>query len=410
MGKPLSKEDFITRHSAYFQQIGFDIQFAGSIYYLLGLGMNDRLEYETDDDFVIYRSNDNGNTIKEYYQVKHTKNADERMTNADSDFWKTIDNWVALYNLSGVEEKKNFFVDAKFIILTNKEVDNFFNTLIEKLQKGLIQIIDIQNSIKYYIKEETSYAVTLKKLNALGYDILNQFLHHVKVRCMPDFLASVYEKFLKIYFNPSNADLLTKELVGELWTYKLKCDGKFEFTGDSFTRSYKGIIEKIPLSDELTMEQAEDVDLKTINCNEASVMIEQLKSINEVAENADTSDFTLSYYLEKFFRFKNLLAYLQKTQVVTQMREDSLDKRAVSNWKGIFIKYQGDFLRKDSKASNKEKELAGRKTLHEALDDTLEVDKKNTEKDFSNGWYFKLSNMRPPKVVWHIDWFKNHIK
>lgn len=76
------------------------MQFAGCIYYLLDLSMTDRLEYETDDDFVIYRNGNDDTTIKEYYQVKHTKNSGERMTDADSDFWKTIDNWVELYNLS----------------------------------------------------------------------------------------------------------------------------------------------------------------------------------------------------------------------------------------------------------------------------------------------------------------------
>lgn len=409
MGKPISKEDFITRHSAYFQQIGFDIQFAGCIYYLLDLGMNDRLEYEADDDFVIYRSSDNGKTIKEYYQVKHTKNTDKLMTNADSDFWKTIDNWVELYNLSDVVEQKNFFVDAKFIILTNKKVDNFFNTHIENLQKGLIQINDIQTSINDCIKNGTSYIATLEKLNALGYDILNQFLHQVQVICMPDFLASVYERFLRMYFNPSNADSITKELVGALWTKKLGCGGKFQYTGDSFARAYKGITEKVSLADELTMEQAEDVDPKDIDGNEASVMTEQLKSINEVAIDAKIPDSTLIYYLEIFFRFKNLLAFLQKNHVVTQVLEDSLDRKAISNWRRIFIKHQGDVQRKGLKASNKEKEKAGRNTLHATLDDTIEASKKKADKDFSNGWYFKLSNMWPPKVVWHIDWFKKHI-
>lgn len=303
MGKPISKDDFIVRHSAYFQQLGFDMQFAGCIYYLLDLSMTDRLEYETDDDFVIYRNGNDDTTIKEYYQVKHTKNSGERMTDADSDFWKTIDNWVELYNLSDKVVQKNFFVNAKFIIITNKKVDVFFYTHIENLQKGLIQIKDIQNSINDCIKKKPSYVGTLEKLNVLGCDLLNQFLHHVQVIDMPDFLAAVYEKFLRIYMNPSNADLITKELVGELWTYKLNCGGKFQYTGESFTRTYKGITEKISLADELTMEQAEDVDPKTIDLNEAAVMIEQLKCINEVAKDADTSDYTLSYYLAKFFSF-----------------------------------------------------------------------------------------------------------
>jgi hypothetical protein len=147
MGKPLTKEEFINRHSAYFQQIGFDVQFAGCMYYLLGLRMNDRLDYEREDDFVIHRSEQNKEII-EYYQVKHTKDIDAKMTDADSDFWKTIDNWITTYNLSTIEEKKLFFTNGRFIILTNKRDNNFFYTEIKKLIDGSILIDDIINVIE----------------------------------------------------------------------------------------------------------------------------------------------------------------------------------------------------------------------------------------------------------------------
>lgn len=132
MGKPLTKEDFISRHSAYFQQIGFDVQFAGCMYYLLDLGMNDRLNYEQEDDFVIHRQ-ERGKEIIEYYQVKHSKEIDAKMNDADSDFWKTIDNWISIYNLSTVEEKKLFFTNGRFIILTNKKENNFYMLKLKNL-------------------------------------------------------------------------------------------------------------------------------------------------------------------------------------------------------------------------------------------------------------------------------------
>ena len=75
MKEPATKEEFISRHSAYFQSIGFDEQFAAFIYYMLDLGYEDSIHYECDDDFVIDRARD-GFIIKEYYQVKHSKYKD----------------------------------------------------------------------------------------------------------------------------------------------------------------------------------------------------------------------------------------------------------------------------------------------------------------------------------------------
>ena len=53
MGAPVTKEEFISRHSAYFQGIGFDVQYVAFIYYMLDLGYEDVIHYECEDDFVI---------------------------------------------------------------------------------------------------------------------------------------------------------------------------------------------------------------------------------------------------------------------------------------------------------------------------------------------------------------------
>ena len=51
MSKPLTKEEFIIRHSAYFQNFGFDVQFAAFIYYSLDIGYEDAIHYESEEDY-----------------------------------------------------------------------------------------------------------------------------------------------------------------------------------------------------------------------------------------------------------------------------------------------------------------------------------------------------------------------
>ena len=167
MKEPATKEEFISRHSAYFQSLGFDKQFAAFIYYMLDLGYEDSIHYERDDDFVIDRVRD-GLIIKEYYQVKHSKYKDAKMTDADTDFWKTVDNWIELYKLSSAEEKKVFFVHGKFIILTNKIIDNKFYRSFSNLQNGVCEIADIINDLNTECSANSSYKTTIEKLIKLS--------------------------------------------------------------------------------------------------------------------------------------------------------------------------------------------------------------------------------------------------
>lgn len=110
------------------------------------------------------------------------------MTDADTDFWKTVDNWLELYKLSSAEEKKVFFVQGKFIILTNKIVDNKFYRSFSNLQNGVCEITDVINGFNTACSASPSYKTTIEKLIKLGKDTLNQFLHKIKSSDLKIFL------------------------------------------------------------------------------------------------------------------------------------------------------------------------------------------------------------------------------
>ena len=238
MKAPATKKEFISRHSAYFQSLGFDKQFAAFIYYMLDLGYEDSIHYERDDDFVIDRVRD-GLIIKEYYQVKHSKYKDAKMTDADTDFWKTVDNWIELYKLSSADEQKDFFVHGKFIILTNKIVDNKFYRSFSNLQNGVCEIANIINDLNTECSANPSYKTTIEKLIKLGKGNLNQFLHKIKIIRFEDFLESLYEQFLLKYQRPPLADQILKDLIGTIWQDKVQGNPPFEYTGEQFIKKYR---------------------------------------------------------------------------------------------------------------------------------------------------------------------------
>ena len=405
MGKPLTKEEFVLRHSAFFQNIGFDVQFAAFIYYALDLGYEDVISYESEDDFVIDRVCKDLK-VKEYYQVKHSKNADAKMTDSDSDFWKTIDNWVELYNLSSAEEKKVFFVQGKFIILTNKEVDNEFYKYITNLRNGICEIKDVINYLNVVLSEKRSYKGTIEKLINLKDTTLNQFLHKIEIIRYNDFLMSLYELFLHKYYKPNYADQILKDLIGKMWSNKLKKNTSLRFTGEQFVKEYKGILENVSCDLKLTIDFEDDPIL--YDDVEADMMIKQLKSVKEISEDSTKDDFCQAFYLAFFFKIKSAIEGLKKQQIITDELEKKLDNSAIRKWQGSFIKYHTKILQKSSDYSSEEKEEAGRNTLHETLETPINVIGYTVDEDFSKGWYLRLSNMG--KVTWHFDWFKKYIE
>lgn len=406
MKAPVTKEEFISRHSAYFQSIGFDEQFAAFIYYMLDLGYEDSIHYECDDDFVIDRVQ-NGFVIKEYYQVKHSKYKNAKLTDANTDFWKTVDNWIELYKLSSTEEKKTFFVQGKFIILTNKIVDNKFYRCFSNLQNGICEIADVINELNTACSATPSYKTTIDRLIKLGKDTLNQFLHKIKIIRFEDFQGALYEKFLLKYQRAPLADQILKDLIGTIWQDKVQGNLPFEYTGEQFTRKYKGILERVSYNEPLTLEFENEPDLEEEDVDEAVNMIDQLKSVEIIGEDSSKDDFVQAYYLGFFFKIKRAIENFKKQQIITSELVSRLDKSAVGKWSGIFIKYHSKVLKDETAFTPKEKVEVGSNTLSDTLNTPISVTGYEIDSEFSKGWYLRISNCL--KITWHYDWFKKHI-
>ncbi len=408
MAKALTKEKFIENHSAYFQQIGFDHQFAGCMYYLLDLTLEDRMDYESDDDFVIYRK-DKGQTIKEYYQVKHSADSTKKMNDSDGDFWKTMDNWVSLYNLSKPEEKKIFFTQGRFVIITNKRPDNFLYTLIEKLRHGTVEIDAVLSALDEKLKSSPSYSDTINKLKGLDRQTLNEFLHEVEIKYLSGFVQDMYQHFLDIYQAPTKADQIVKRLIGELWTYKLECNSKFVFTGNEFKRKYKHLFELVT-DEDLTLEGFESEEYDPKEDYDNMTMIKQLQSVKAISTPIDTDEYDFTDYIQRFCRFMSAFLSFQRTQLMTSRLEDKINKSAFSQWNRIFNLHSSKLKVKDrlgKPITDDEKIEAGMNVLNGVMMDKIPVNGYKINEDFSNGWYLRMSNML--KIVWHFDWFKKYI-
>lgn len=215
MGVPLTTEEFIRRHKADLQACGFDTQFVAFVNFLFDIKGGDVIAYETEDDIVVSCTEG----TKWLIQVKNSVDDNAKMTDADSDFWKTFDNWLSLYDLS--ESKEEFLKPGnRFILYTNKKLSNSFYEQIKNLRNGSCGIEEVVSFLKK-VEKKVSYYPVVKKMLDLDKVELNKFLHKVEVMQVADSLMALYEKFLEIYNMPTKADQIVSELLGDLYKEKI---------------------------------------------------------------------------------------------------------------------------------------------------------------------------------------------
>ena len=291
--------------------------------------------------------------------------------------------------------------------LPTKKIENKFYESFEKLQDGINGINDIVRELEEAYKSTPSFEPMLKKLLALEENTLNQFLHKVTIIRFENFMSSLYEQFLQKYFRPATADHVLKQLIGAMWYDKINSMKSLEISGEQFTNKYKGILEQVSIGETLTLEMEDEPNLESENENEASVMIEQLKSVEEIGADSSKDDFRQAYYLGFFFRIKRAIESFRKQQIITDELEKRLDGSAKTKWKGLFIKHHSQIMNDETSVGSKEKIKAGLNTLHDTLDAPIKVNGYDADDEFSKGWYLRMSNKL--SVVWHYDWFKKYI-
>lgn len=242
MGVPLTTEEFVKLHKADLQACGFDVQFVAFVIFLLDIKGGDVITYEQEDDIVVSCTDGTRWLI----QVKNSVDNDVKITDADSDFWKTFDNWLTLYDLS--DSKEDFLKPGnRFVLYTNKILSNSFYQQIEKLKNGRCGIEEVFSFLKN-VKDNTSYFSVVEKLLKLETVELRMFLMKVEVIQVTDLLGALYEKFLDRFNRPTKADQIVWELLGKMYTEKISAATNrksLSYEKNAFMDEYRGILQKV---------------------------------------------------------------------------------------------------------------------------------------------------------------------
>lgn len=391
MGVPLTTEEFIRRHKADLQACGFDIQFVAFVNFLFDIKGGDVIAYETEDDIVVSCTEG----TKWLIQVKNSVDDNAKMTDADSDFWKTFDNWLSLYDLS--ELKEEFLKPGnRFILYTNKELSNSFNEQIKNLRDGNCGIEEVISFLKK-VEKKVSYYPVVKKMLDLDKIELNKFLHKVEVMQVADSLRVLYEKFLEIYNMPTKAEQIVSELLGDLYKEKInaaKNHQTFSYEKGEFLKKYRGILQKV--SDESLEPIPDDVveipkDVKDIPF---------IKYLDEI-DVLNLPDSTEEYY-GNWFCYNRSIQYYYSVQLMTPELEKSMNVTAKSLWSNTF---RQKCPRKGSLSSDAEKIDAAQDCFYTVMEKSIPFDNtRSIHPPFSSGWFLNMTNdIDHPSICWHID-------
>lgn len=391
MGVPLTTEEFVKRHKADLQALGFDIQFLVFVKFLLIIKGGDVITYEKEDDIVVSCTDG----TKWLIQVKNSVDEDAKMTDADSDFWKTFDNWLTLYDIS--TSKEDFLKDGnRFILYTNKALSNSFYKQIKDLKHGRCGIEKIVSFLQK-VDNKKSYFPIVKKMLKMGKVKLRMFLFKVEVMQVADSLGDLYEKFLLLYNNPTKADQIVWELLGKLHTEKINAVTNcqtFSLEKNAFMNDYRGVLQKV--SDESLSPIQDGVIEIPENINEFPF----IKYLNQI-EVLNLPD-SIEKYCGDWLCFCRSIQYYNSVQLMTPELEKTMNFSAKSLWFDSFSRCHRP-IRPNS--SDEEKVDAAQKCFDEVIEYRIPInDVHSIYKPFSSGWFLNMTNdMEHPTICWHFD-------
>lgn len=399
MGKPATVDEFISRHKADLQQAGFDDQFGCFVYFLLSIEGGDEIVYEKEDDIVVNRADG----CRWLIQVKHSVDQNTRMTDADSDFWKTIDNWLSLYSYCTTKDKKDLFLkqDNRFIIYTNKVVENSFVKKISELKNGDIESSDVRTFLQR-IEQSVSYFPIVQNLLKLNDTELRKFLLKVEVLASGDPLANLYSIFLDKFHSPTKADQIVNELLGKMLREK-KCaaDNRLElkYIKEDFLVANKSILNKVGDESLTALPYDEAAIFLPENINQWT-MVRQMEKIQVVDPN-HADDGRLIMYYGFWYCCENSKQYYYSIQLMTPELEQSIDIKALRHWKLSYNKCHQSIR---ANSDNETKIAAGASCFYEMMEKDFGEGLHKLQVPFSSGWFLNLSNQPNSQIHWHCDW------
>lgn len=397
-GKVPTYEEFLAQRSAGLRAQGFDEQFACFVVHLLTLKADESISYEKEDDIVITKKN--GEKI--FIQVKNSADTPVRkMTTADTDFWKTLKLWVDGYNHYTAADKDKYFENRQFLIATNMAVENGFYSKLEEFQKQLTDIKGLRDWLNGFTSANKEVENAVNALKALTDDELRKFALKVGVESYTDLEEDMFKSSL-VYCrnNPATAEVVD-ELVGALVGDKktaILATGSFALTMEQFIKKYSSILQKLDIEPELNVTEYNPDHWTHPDEIKETNMLRQLWDIGELDKD-NPSEKTYRYLYQRRYYRTNIERF-RRMELMDDRKQAAIELAARNKW-------QQTWDRHETRARNLSEDKKNEEAV-ECFHNTMEKPFLKYDENFSGGCYLKLSDEKPPRLGWHIDWKKKY--
>ena len=399
-------ENYLKKHVAGGQSLGFDYQFYYFVFLLVQLHHGETIGYEVKDDIHIQKPD--GKVI--LMQAKHTvqTKADGKrvnLTSLDEDLWKTLSIWAKVISTSDTQEIRNY----EFILVTNKNIQNNpFITCVEKFKNDNTLINDVKNAV-LDIRQNTKNKTTQIYINAvkdLEDEKLELFIKNIIFEANTDNLIEKIKGQLRDrLFKPDEDQLeqIFNSLVTNISMAKyliLDKQEKFELNYEDFSQKFRKCF-KLNFKKNTLPKRA--INIEFPDSMEDQIFIRQLLEIGDLEKKSSDIKTYTSYMLEAF---NSLEKWISEGDVLPTDVVD-FEENSILYWKNEFTaKYRRirNTLSDGINTNDVENEI---KLLSLELLDVIrkkELRLSNTDLEIklSNGYYYYLSN--EPKIGWHLNW------
>lgn len=382
--------------------VGFVYQIYYFLYCLLTIQDGETVSLEKIDDV----GSETGEK-RTYFQLKHSINskpsAVKRMTERDTDLWKTLNMWVSIVKKQGDEAvQRQWIANSEFVLVSNKNAENnrFFE-LVEAYKKDDSNWDELEKFVnnqaakdsKKESEREEKKNIYLYTKNVNDYALKKELLKRVTVEFeSDDELRAKIDgviQYGKMVPEKRVSDVRYM-LIGEITDSVVK--GVTAYTKESFYAANVSLFEYMRTRKFIPLNRKVELPERPME----QTFVKQLQGVDAPRCNDMKEIIQLT---EQKLRFENDYRAANKSAGAQEQRQFEVDMH--TEWKNIFDE-QNDGL--TFMSDEQMKRTAGKEVLKAVKKVHLKYDQEDIGPSESNGCYYHFSDGETPRIGWRVDW------
>lgn len=382
--------------------VGFVYQIYYFLSHLLTIQDGETVSLEKIDDVGL-----EAGEKRTYFQLKHSINskpsAVKRMTERDTDLWKTLNMWVSIVKKQGDEAvQRQWIANSEFMIISNKNAENnrFFE-LVKAYKKDDSNWDELEKFVnnqaakdsKKESEGEEKKNIYLYTKNVNDYALKKELLKHVTVEFESD--DELREKInreiqYKKFVPEKRVSDVRYILIGEITDSVVK--GVTSYTMESFAEASAALFNDMRTRKFIPLNRKVELPVRPME----QTFVKQLQGVDDPLCDDPKEIVRMT---EQKLRFEN--DYHAANEASGAQMQRQFEENMHTEWKNIFV-------RKNRKVNFMSGEERIREAGWEVLDEVKGVHLKYDQDEIglaeSNGCYYHFSDGEKPQIGWRVDW------